>query len=136
MSTYVQKRVVLQVGTDVTASMPLVSSGGLVPNLSLTPGAVVGDLLVWNGTAWAVSTPVARLLASGVATLDGAGTAVVANALVGAGSGILLTPKETGAVVVGVPQISTRAAGVSFTIQSSAGAGDVGADIYWQLWSA
>jgi hypothetical protein len=105
----------------------------LVPNLSLSPGVAVGDLLVWDGAAWVVTTPVARLLASGVATLDAAGEALIAEAQVAADSTFVLTPQVAS---TGFPRILTRVVGVSFAIQSSAGAADLGVDIYWQLWSA
>lgn len=61
MSTYVQKRltIVQQVGglTSVTASAPLVSSGGLTPDISILPGQTAGDLLIWDGAAWVPTAP-------------------------------------------------------------------------------
>jgi hypothetical protein len=43
--------------TNVTASTPLLSSGGTTPNLSITAGTTSGDLLTWNGSAWVASAP-------------------------------------------------------------------------------
>lgn len=43
--------------TSVTASTPLLSSGGTTPNLSITSGTVSGQLLTWNGSAWVASAP-------------------------------------------------------------------------------
>jgi hypothetical protein len=42
--------------TAVTATAPLAITGApATPNVSITPGTLVGDVLVWNGAAW-VST--------------------------------------------------------------------------------
>ena len=45
--------------TSVTASTPLLSSGGTTPNLSITAGTASGELLTWNGSAWVAAAPVA-----------------------------------------------------------------------------
>lgn len=39
--------------TSVTASSPLASSGGATPDISITAGTTPGDVLTWNGAAWA-----------------------------------------------------------------------------------
>lgn len=44
--------------SSVTASAPLASSGGATPDISITAGAIAGDVLTWNGAAWAGATPV------------------------------------------------------------------------------
>jgi hypothetical protein len=45
--------------TDVTASAPLLSSGGPTPDISIdTAGANSGDVLTYNGAAWAAAAPV------------------------------------------------------------------------------
>lgn len=143
MSTYVQRKVsvVKQIGglTNVTATAPLVSSGGLTPDISITPGSAPGDLLVWDGAAWVVATPVARLLASGVATLSGIGEAIVSEALADSASRFVLTAQPGtpfGVLATGAMQVYTVQVGVGFTIRSAAGAADSGVDVYWQLWSA
>jgi len=41
--------------TGVTATAPLLSSGGLTPEISITPGSNVNDILTWSGSAWVVS---------------------------------------------------------------------------------
>ena len=43
--------------TSVTASSPLLSSGGTTPNLSITAGTASGELLTWNGSAWVAAAP-------------------------------------------------------------------------------
>ena len=43
--------------TSVTASTPLLSSGGTTPNLSITAGTASGELLTWNGSAWVAAAP-------------------------------------------------------------------------------
>ena len=43
--------------TSVTASLPLASSGGTTPNLSITAGTASGELLTWNGSAWVAAAP-------------------------------------------------------------------------------
>lgn len=39
--------------TAVTATSPLVSSGGTAPDISITAGTTPGDVLKWDGSAWA-----------------------------------------------------------------------------------
>lgn len=41
--------------TGVTASLPLASSGGTTPNISLQAGTVNGQVLQWNGANWAAA---------------------------------------------------------------------------------
>ncbi len=56
---------------DVTATAPLASSGGATPDISLTPGTAIGDVLVWNGTQWvssALPLPRQMLPLNGTAT--------------------------------------------------------------------
>ena len=72
--------------------------------------------------------------ASGVAILDAGGVAVIANPSVKAGTHFTLTYQDGGAVPVGVIAVIARAAGISFTIKSAAGAADATARVYWQLW--
>jgi len=72
--------------------------------------------------------------ATGVATL-GAVDAVVLEPSVQGTSKFVLTTQDTGAPSAGgAMYVSARVVGVSFTISSSAGAGDTGAQVYWQLW--
>lgn len=71
---------------------------------------------------------------AGVATLNGAGQAVVANTQITATSRIMLTVQDGGTVPTGFPYLSARSIGTSFTITSSAGAADSGAIIYYQIW--
>jgi len=44
--------------TAVTASLPLLSSSGATPDISLTAGTITGQVLTWNGSAWASAAPV------------------------------------------------------------------------------
>jgi hypothetical protein len=69
---------------------------------------------------------------AGVATLDGTGTFVVPNVNVTATSRFNLTIQDTGAVPTAPVYASARSVGVSFTI-SSIGGGNVGVNVYWQL---
>lgn len=43
----------------VTASPPLASSGGANPDISVIAGSSVGDVLTWDGAAWAAAAPTA-----------------------------------------------------------------------------
>jgi len=43
--------------TGITVSLPLASSGGATPNLSLTPGVAVGEVITWDGSDWVYSVP-------------------------------------------------------------------------------
>jgi hypothetical protein len=43
--------------TSVTASLPLASSGGATPDISITAGTVAGDVLTWDGSVWAGAAP-------------------------------------------------------------------------------
>jgi hypothetical protein len=38
--------------TDVTATLPLQSSGGATPNIKIQDGTVTGQALTWSGSAW------------------------------------------------------------------------------------
>lgn len=75
MSTVVQRRLmVINQGGGVAAVgavAPLLSSGGAAPDISVTPGAAPGDLLVWNGTAWVVSSPTVAIAPAFEWNLDG-----------------------------------------------------------------
>jgi hypothetical protein len=71
---------------------------------------------------------------AGVATLDAAGQAVVANTQVTATSRISLTIQDGGTVPTGFTYLASRSVGTSFTIQSSAGAADNGVKVYYQIW--
>jgi len=42
---------------SVTASLPVTSSGGANPDIALNAGTVIGQVLTWNGAAWAAATP-------------------------------------------------------------------------------
>lgn len=42
---------------SVTASPPLASSGGANPDISVSAGTVVGQVLTWNGAAWTATSP-------------------------------------------------------------------------------
>lgn len=44
---------------SVTASAPLTSSGGANPDISITAGSSAGEVLTWNGAAWAPAAPTA-----------------------------------------------------------------------------
>jgi len=41
----------------VTASLPLASSGGGTPDISLTPGGAAGEVITWDGQAWIYAVP-------------------------------------------------------------------------------
>ena len=71
---------------------------------------------------------------SGLITLDVAGQLVVPETLVSANSRFMLTVQDGGPVATGTIQVTARTVGVDFTVTSSAGAADVGAIVYWQLW--
>jgi hypothetical protein len=71
---------------------------------------------------------------AGLAVLDGAGQFVVPNTRVKATTKFLLTVQDGGAAPTGTIYQSARVVGTSFTIQSSAGAGDTGVQVYYQLW--
>jgi len=44
--------------SDVTATAPLLSSGGATPDISIdTAGASIGDVLTFDGSAWAAAAP-------------------------------------------------------------------------------
>jgi len=59
---------------------------------------------------------------------------VVPETLVSANSRFMLTVQDGGPVATGTIQVTARTVGVDFTVTSSAGAADVGAIVYWQLW--
>lgn len=71
---------------------------------------------------------------AGLAILDAAGTALIANNRVTATTKFNLTAQDGGAALTGSLQQSARVAGASFTIRSSAGAADVGVQVYYQLY--
>jgi len=97
----------------------------LVTPPSLATGSVQGALDALKGMIPTVT---------GVATL-GAFGAVVPEPAVQATSKFVLTTQDTGAPTAGgVMYVSARVVGASFTISSSAGAGDTGVQVYWQLW--
>jgi len=56
MSDTIQRKFIVLPGgggvTAVTASAPLLSSGGATPDISITNGTAPGDVLTWNGAAW------------------------------------------------------------------------------------
>lgn len=55
--------------TGVTASLPLASSGGTTPNISLQAGTVNGQVLQWNGANWtAAAIPNASGATTGLLT--------------------------------------------------------------------
>lgn len=71
---------------------------------------------------------------AGLALLDGTGNVTVANASVKVGTRFTLTIQDGGAAPTGgAIYVSTRVAATSFTITSTAGAGDAGVQVYWQL---
>jgi hypothetical protein len=70
---------------------------------------------------------------AGVAVLGGAGAVVVANTRVSATTRFVLTAQDGGAPLTGALQQTARVAGASFTIASSAGVGDAGVQVYYQL---
>lgn len=43
--------------SGVTASAPLASSGGATPDISLTAGSAINDVLTWDGAQWVSSAP-------------------------------------------------------------------------------
>jgi hypothetical protein len=69
---------------------------------------------------------------AGLAVTGVAGTIVVANPNVQAGTRVTLTIQPGGAAPTGPVWVSAITAGVGFTIQSVPG--DVGVQVYWQLW--
>lgn len=71
---------------------------------------------------------------AGLAVLDAAGRAVIANINVKATTRFLVTVQDGGAAPVGVPYIETRINSTSFSILSNAGAADVGVQVYYQLY--
>jgi len=71
---------------------------------------------------------------AGVATLGAAGTVVVPNTRVTATTKFLFTAQDGGPAPTGVIYQSARTVGANFTIASSAGAGDAGVVVYYQLW--
>lgn len=72
--------------------------------------------------------------AAGLATLDVAGQVVIANKNVLAGTRFTLTAQDGGTLPSGSMRVITRVVGTSFTIASTANAGDAGTVVYWQLW--
>lgn len=73
---------------------------------------------------------------AGVAVLGAGGSVVVPNTQVAATTRFMLTAQDGGAAPTGAQFVSARAAGVSFTIASTAGAADVGVQVYYQLFEA
>jgi hypothetical protein len=72
---------------------------------------------------------------AGIATLDAAGQAVVANTRVKTTTKFNLTIQEgTGVAPTGTVYQASRVVGTSFTIKSNAGAADAGVQVYYQLW--
>ena len=69
----------------------------------------------------------------GLAVLDAAGTITVANTNVKANTRFQITVQDGGAAPTGIIYQSARIVGTSFTILSSAGAGDAGVQVYYQL---
>jgi hypothetical protein len=84
--------------TSVSASVPLASSGGATPTISLTAGASSGDVLTWNGAAWAGAAPAT----TGITELTGdvvggPGTGSVAVTVAGIqGTPVNATPPQPG----------------------------------------
>lgn len=72
--------------------------------------------------------------AAGLATLGAAGTIVVANTNVLAGTRFVITVQDGGAAPTGFIYQSSRTIGTDFTITSTAGAGDAGVQVYYQLY--
>lgn len=73
---------------------------------------------------------------AGVATLGVGGTVTVLNTEVTSSNRFNLTVQDGGPAPTGTVFIQSRNPGVSFTIASSAGAGDAGVIVYYQLWKA
>lgn len=71
---------------------------------------------------------------AGLATLDAAGQAVIANTQVTATTKFNLTIQDGGSIPSGFVYQSARVIGTSFTIKSSTGASDSGVQVYYQLW--
>jgi hypothetical protein len=61
--------------SSVGASTPLVSSGGTTPTISIgTTGVATGDVLTYNGSAWAAATPASTNVGlTNIAVGDGTG---------------------------------------------------------------
>jgi hypothetical protein len=71
---------------------------------------------------------------AGIATLDITGNVVVSNLSVTATTKFLLTVQDSGSAPTGFIYQSARTIGTNFTITSTAGAADVGVQVYYQLW--
>ncbi len=71
---------------------------------------------------------------AGVAVLGAAGTVVIPNTRVKATTKFQVTAQDGGALLTGALQQSARTVGVDFTIRSTAGAGDAGVQVYYQLY--
>ena len=71
---------------------------------------------------------------AGLAVLGAGGAIIVANARVSATTKFLLAAQDGDALLTGSLQQSARVVGASFTIRSTAGAGDAGVQVYYQLW--
>ena len=114
--------------TPIAAALAVVSCWKCAFRIAVPSGLVTyGDLRA--------ATPVADIPLTGVATLDGTGTAVVLNTYTTAATRFILSVQEgTGVIPVGTVYQSSRVVGTSFTIKSSAGAGDVGVVVCFQLW--
>lgn len=70
---------------------------------------------------------------SGVVTLNGAGTITVANGKIPANARILLTV-QPGVAPTGQIYVSNITLNTNFTITSTAGAGDAGVNVYYQIY--
>lgn len=71
---------------------------------------------------------------SGLITLDGTGNVTVANAKLAANARILLTI-QPGPVPTGIVYVSNITANTGFTVTSTAGAGDTGLKVYYQIYT-
>ena len=115
--------------TSVTASAPVVSSGGAFPNISLTAGTSTNDVLTWNGSAWVSAPPSgggvssvtasAPLASSGGATPDISLTGIIPVANGGTGQSSLTLNN----VVLGngTSAVQTVAPGTSGNVLTSNG---------------
>jgi hypothetical protein len=114
--------------TPVSPAVAVVSCWKCAFRIDVPSGLVTyGDLRA--------ATPVNSTPLTGVATLDGTGTAVVPNVYVTAATRFVLSVQQgTGVIPLGTVYQASRVVSTSFTIKSTAGAADVGVQIYYQFW--
>lgn len=133
----------LSLQVPVGGSLPASNYVATELELQLVPleGPVNGAKVMFKITSQGV--PVLRETAlpgggraAGVAILDAAGQAVIANPSVKAGTRFVLTAQDGGALATGNIRVIARTVGVNFTVASSAGAADAGVQAYWQLWES